>query len=85
MLVNFKSTLMARGLKQVDLALSLKITPSLLSEIINGRRQANPSLRARIAETLSADESWLFSAVTRIPARAAPSEPAPLAASVAGG
>lgn len=67
MLTNLKTALAARRVRQVDLALSLKIPPSVLSEIICGRRQANPSLRARIAEALLADETWLFSSITRIP------------------
>lgn len=67
MLVNLKTTIAARRLTQVDLALQLKIAPTVLSEIIHGRRQADSSLRARIAEALRADEIWLFSSVTRIP------------------
>ena len=70
MLANFKTAVAARGMRQVDLALELKIAPSVLSEIINGRRSASPSLRARLAELLQADEAWLFSSFTRIPNRA---------------
>jgi transcriptional regulator with XRE-family HTH domain len=68
-LVNLKSAIAARGLRQVDLALELKIAPSVLSEIVNGRRSADVSLRGRLAEALQADESWLFSTLTRIPPR----------------
>jgi transcriptional regulator with XRE-family HTH domain len=68
-LVNLKSAIAARGLRQVDLALELKIAPSVLSEIVNGRRSAYASLRARLAEALQADELWLFSTITRIPPR----------------
>jgi transcriptional regulator with XRE-family HTH domain len=67
MLANLKAALAARRLRQVDLALSLKIPPSTLSEIICGRRQAESSLRTRIAEALCADEAWLFSTFARIP------------------
>lgn len=67
MLVNLKMTIAARGLKQVDFALQLKIAPTVLSEIIHGRRRADSSLRARIADVLHADETWLFSSITRIP------------------
>ena len=67
MLLNLKVTIAARRLTQVDLALKLKLAPTALSEIIHGHRQADPSLRARIAEALRADEAWLFSSVTRIP------------------
>jgi transcriptional regulator with XRE-family HTH domain len=70
-LVNLKSAIAARGLRQVDLALELKIAPSVLSEIVNGRREADASLRARLAQLLHADEAWLFSRITRIPAPAA--------------
>jgi transcriptional regulator with XRE-family HTH domain len=69
MLVNLKMTIAARRLTQVDLALQLRIAPTALSEIIHGRREADPSLRARIAEALRADETWLFSSITRIPRR----------------
>jgi transcriptional regulator with XRE-family HTH domain len=67
MLANLKTALAARRVRQIDLALELKISPSLLSEIINGRREPNLSLRARIAEALQADERWLFACITRIP------------------
>jgi transcriptional regulator with XRE-family HTH domain len=75
-LANLKTTIAARRLTQVDLALDLKIAPTVLSEIIHGRRQADPSLRVRLAEVLQADEDWLFSNVTQIPARAATATPA---------
>ena len=68
MLTNLKAAFAARRMRQVDLALSLKIPPSTLSEIVCGRREPSPSLRARIAAILNADEAWLFSSVTRIPA-----------------
>lgn len=67
MLLNLKTTIAARRLTQVDLALKLKIAPTVLSEIIHGRRQVDASLRARIAEALRADEAWLFSTLARIP------------------
>ena len=67
MLVNLKSAIAARRWRQVDFAISLKIPPSVLSEIIHERRQADAPLRARIAEALRADEGWLFSYVVRIP------------------
>ena len=69
MLANFKTALAARGMRQVELALELKIAPTILSEIVNGRRSASPPLRARLAEMLQADEDWLFSSFTRIPNR----------------
>ena len=67
MLVNLKSAIAARRWRQVDFAISLKIPPSVLSEIIHERRRADVPLRARIAEAVQADEGWLFSCVVRIP------------------
>lgn len=66
-LVNLKIALAARNKKQVELALDLKISPSLLSEIIHERRRADASLRTRIAEALITDEAWLFSCLACIP------------------
>lgn len=83
MLVNLKSAIAARGFRQVDLALELKIAPSVLSEIVNGRRSADVSLRARLAEVLEADESWLFSTLTRIPPRDGAGAPIPAVACAA--
>ena len=68
MLANLKTAIAQRGLKQVDLAQSLKIPPTVLSEIIHGRRRADASLRSRIATALRADEVWLFDTFVRIPA-----------------
>lgn len=76
-LVNLKAAIAARGLKQYDICSALKIHPSVLSEIIHERREADASLRARLAERLGADEAWLFQTVTKIPA---PAEPALAAA-----
>ena len=70
MLANFKTALAVRGMKQIELATELKIAPTVLSEIVHGRRCASPSLRARVAAMLQADETWLFSSFTRIPNRA---------------
>lgn len=87
MLLNLRSAIAARQMRQVDLAISLKIAPSVLSEIVNGRRGASASLRAQIAQALQADESWLFSSVVRIPALRANSDtessPAPAMACAA--
>lgn len=80
MLLNLKSAIAARGMRQVDLAMQLKITPSVLSEIVNGRREPDASLRSRIAEALDVDEQWLFSRVTRIPRASSSSSEAALAA-----
>jgi transcriptional regulator with XRE-family HTH domain len=77
MLSNLKTALAARRVRQVDLAIELKISPSLLSEIVNGRRSAEPSLRAHLAEILKADEDWLFDRTIHIPAPKSDAEPMP--------
>jgi transcriptional regulator with XRE-family HTH domain len=67
MLANLKAALAARRMRQVDLALSLQVPPSVLSEVINERRKAGSQLREAIAEALRADPDWLFEPVTQIP------------------
>ena len=67
MLVNFKAALAARRVKQIDLALQLKLDPTFLSRIINRRCEADASLRARLAAALEVEEAWLFQTVARIP------------------
>ena len=67
MLVNLKAAFAARRTRQVDLAMTLEIAPTVLSEIINGRRKASSELRLRIAKALNANEDWLFAGHTRIP------------------
>lgn len=68
MLVNLKSVLAARRMRQYELAVALRISPSTLSEIICGRREADAELRARIAALLAVEERWLFQRV--VPPRA---------------
>ena len=60
MLWNLKTALAARKMRQVDLAFAVRQTPSVISEIIIGRRRPNAELRARIAQVLRADVQWLF-------------------------
>lgn len=73
MLANLKAALAVRNLRQVDLAIhKLGIPPSMLSEIIHGRRRANAELRSKIADVLQADERWLFEGEVKIPAIAEP-------------
>jgi transcriptional regulator with XRE-family HTH domain len=67
MLANLKATLAIRRVRQVELALSLSIAPSTLSEIVNERRLASRELRHTIARALNADPDWLFSPVVAIP------------------
>jgi transcriptional regulator with XRE-family HTH domain len=76
MLSNLRTALAARNLRQVDLAIqTLKIPPSVLSEIIRGRRKASAELRRKIAEVLQADEVWLFKPVVKIPIRGRSADP----------
>lgn len=63
MLANVKTALAARGLRQAQLARAVGLPESTLSEFIHGRCEVAPHFRARIAETLRADPSWLFSRV----------------------
>jgi transcriptional regulator with XRE-family HTH domain len=67
MLMNLKAALAVRRLRQAELALELKISTGLLSEVIQGRKDLPPHLRTRAAEFLRADEAWLFSATTFVP------------------
>ena len=69
MLTNFKTALAARGVRQVDLALKIGIPPTVLSEIVNGRRTASAKVRRRLSAELDVDEAWLFSAIPHVPRR----------------
>ena len=71
-LSNLRTALAARNLRQVDLAIhTLKISPSVLSEIIRGRRKASAELRRKITEVLQTDEVWLVKPVVKIQSRGA--------------
>lgn len=61
MLVNFKIALAWKGEHQIDLAMRTGVDPTLLSNVINGRRPASPKLRAKLAAALGVRERWLFS------------------------
>jgi transcriptional regulator with XRE-family HTH domain len=67
MLANLKAALAARRVRQVDLAIELKVAPSLISEVVHGRRKLEPHQIARVAELLRADAVWLFQEVRFIP------------------
>jgi transcriptional regulator with XRE-family HTH domain len=60
MLVNFKVALGLKGERQVDLAMRCQMDPTLLSQIINERREASPELRSKLAAALGVSERWLF-------------------------
>ncbi len=68
MLSNLKTALAARRIRQAELAQTIGIAPSTLSEFIHGRAELAPHLLTRIAEAVQADPVWLFSRVTHIPA-----------------
>jgi transcriptional regulator with XRE-family HTH domain len=82
-LVNLKTAIAARGMRQVDLAMELTMPPSVLSEIVHCRRPVDPRVADRIAEILRADREWLFASITRIPAPKSEAEPTPALACTA--
>ncbi len=67
MLANIKTALAARGMRQTQLAQTVGLPESTLSEFIHERCELAPHFRTRIAEALQADPAWLFSRLTRIP------------------
>lgn len=64
MYANLKLQLFKAGIRQNQFAQMLNIHETVLSKIVNGFRQPEPELRARIAELLKKEEQWLFT-VTR--------------------
>ena len=69
MLANLKAALAVRRLRQADLAVELKISASVVSEVVCGRRELAPHLRTRAAEFLGVDEGWLFAETRALPPR----------------
>lgn len=59
---NLKLQLWRSGIRQNRLAQLIGIHETLLSKIVNGFRQPDPDVRARIAAVLKSDEGWLFAA-----------------------
>jgi transcriptional regulator with XRE-family HTH domain len=59
---NLKLQIWKSGIHQNRLARMLGIDETLLSRIINGFREPNQQLRAKIAASLHSDEAWLFEA-----------------------
>jgi transcriptional regulator with XRE-family HTH domain len=55
-----KIELAKRGQTQRDLAGKVRVTPGVLSHVLNGHVAAWPSLRARIAGALGLSETELF-------------------------
>jgi transcriptional regulator with XRE-family HTH domain len=60
---NLKLKLWSMGIRQNQLAKTLGIDETMLSKLINGFREPSPEMRAKIANALNADESWLFERV----------------------
>jgi transcriptional regulator with XRE-family HTH domain len=65
MLVNFKVALALSSERQVDLAMRCGVDPTLLSLVINERREASAELRSKLATALKVSERWLFAKRTR--------------------
>jgi transcriptional regulator with XRE-family HTH domain len=59
---NLKLQLWRSGIRQNRLAQLVGIHETLLSKIVNGFRQPDADVRARIAAVLKSDEGWLFAA-----------------------
>ena len=59
---NLKLQLWRTGMRQNQLARILNMDETMLSKIVNGFRQASPTVRGQIASALQSDESWLFEA-----------------------
>jgi transcriptional regulator with XRE-family HTH domain len=55
-----KVALAARGETQTQLAAAVKVTPGTLAQVVNGRHEAWPALRRRVAEYLGQPEHDLF-------------------------
>lgn len=69
---NLKLQIWRSGMRQNRLAKMAGIHETLLSRIVNGFREPDPQLRARIALLLHSEEGWLF-----MPEQEPP-QPAPL-------
>ena len=59
---NLKLQLWKCGIRQNRLAQLIGIHETLLSKIVNGFREPDPEVRARIAAVLKSEEGWLFAA-----------------------
>lgn len=60
---NLKFQIWRTGIRQNRLAQLVGIDDALLSKIVNGFREPNPKVRAKIAALLHSDEAWLFEQV----------------------
>jgi len=66
-LINFRVVLAAKGLRCLDLAKSLDVSPSKLSLVLNGRVEPDPDFRKKCSTALGVPERWLFSTYRRVP------------------
>ena len=57
---NLKLQLWRIGMRQNQLAKILNMDETILSKIMNGFRQPNPTVKGQIAAALHTDEKWLF-------------------------
>jgi transcriptional regulator with XRE-family HTH domain len=57
---NLKMQIWRLGIRQNRLAQMLGMDESTLSRIVNGFREPDKQVRARIADLLQTDEGWLF-------------------------
>jgi len=76
MLGNLRLALSARGLRQEDLAVQIRLCRTTLSRIINGRVEARPAQRQAISAALGLDPDWLFATNWKMPKAALPPTPA---------
>ncbi|PKN24114.1 MAG: XRE family transcriptional regulator [Deltaproteobacteria bacterium HGW-Deltaproteobacteria-21] len=58
--LRLKNELWKRGIKQIDLALEIRMDPARLSKIINGREEAPETIKRSIADHLGMTEAELF-------------------------
>lgn len=58
--LKLRTAIWKKGIKQVDLALDIKVDPSRISKIINGREEPTPEIKWDIAKYLGMDEGELF-------------------------
>ena len=58
--LKLRMELWRRRIKQVDLALDIRVDPARLSRIINGREEPTPEIKRDIARLLGIAERELF-------------------------
>lgn len=58
--LKLKTELWKRGIRQIDLALDIKVDPSRISKIINGREEPTPEIKKQISNYLQMSEGELF-------------------------